>query len=387
MLSFLTLILSLLTLSSASKAPPRPHRPYTCQPFTLPIPVTNVTTLVLPFPNITSPYQATYYANLITQRDAPTPEVNFTTLTKTFTITGTVCSPNRPNANTSTLHLATHGLGFNRSYWDFYLPSHPNDAQYSYVHAATSLGYTVLTWNRLGIEPSSIADPYTEIQASVELSILVSLTNLTWHGQLPGLTPQKIIHVGHSYGSELTLALAAVAPQLSSGIVLTGFSALPQYQSFFVASTSFHLANQNQPKRFPKERYSNGFLTWPDALANQYSFLAFPNFDPAVLEYAESAKYPFTLGELVSALGLPLKAPNFKGPVLWLAAEHDLIFCGFNCVGLFGADSAAVKGTSMGNGGNVEVRIVEGVGHGINLHLGAREKAYGRVLEWAKRKF
>jgi dipeptidyl aminopeptidase/acylaminoacyl peptidase len=89
---------------------------------------------------------------------------------------------------------------------------------------------------------------------------------------------------------------------------------------------------------------------------------------------------------LVTISGLPLEAPNFKGPVLFLAAENDLIFCGFNCTGLFGPTSAAINGTSKGNGGDVETYIIPGFGHGINLHYAARKKAYSVVLNWAGRK-
>jgi pimeloyl-ACP methyl ester carboxylesterase len=375
-------ILSAL-LASAWAASPTAHKPYTCHPFTIPIPVNNVTTIVPPFPELANECQATYISNLITQRDAPTPHPNLTTLTKTFNVEGAVCTPNRPNANTSTLYLATHGLGFNRSYWDFYPPTTPSDPRYSYIHAATAAGYTVLTYNRLGISPSSLANPYTEIQAPVELSILISLTTLARKGKIPGLKPpRKILHVGHSFGSELTLALAAAAPSLSDGIILTAFSGLPQYAAFFVASTSFHLANQNQPHRFPAQQYSNGYLTWSDKQANQYAFLAYPGFDPKVLEYAESTKYPFTIGELLTSGGLPVKAPGFKGPVLWLVGEHDLIFCGFDCHGLFGSDSVAIQGVNGSS--SVEAVILEGVGHGINLHYNATA-AYDTILGWAKR--
>ena len=391
------LLLSLQALLITVSCSAAPRRPYTCHPFTLPIPVNNVTTIVPPFPPIENAYQATYYANLFTKRGAPTPQVNFTTLTKTFNISGQVCTPNRANANTSTLHIATHGLGFNQSYWDFYLPSNKSDTQYSYISAATSYGYTVLTYNRLGIFPSAIADPDTEVQATVEAALLIALTTVARQGKVPGLPkpPAKIIHVGHSFGSQLSLALAALAPSLSDGLVLTGFSDTTAFAGNFLASTSFHLISQNQPSRFGNRTYAGGYLTWGDAQANQYAFLAYPNFDPSVLQYAESAKYPFTLGELLSMGALPTKALKFAGPVLFVLGSEDVIFCGGNCTGVVGVGSAAVgvlgnstggDSGSSGGRGDVKIEVVEGFGHGVNLHRGVAEKAYGPILKWVGEK-
>lgn len=346
------------------------------------VPVDNATVIVPPF-SLPNQEAATAFANQVTIRTPSTPEVNLTTLTKVFNISAEYCIPNNPGPKASTLQILSHGIGFNRSYWDFYLPKKPNDTQYSYIHSAMAAGYSTLSWNRLGIEPSTVADPYTEIQSFVEVAVLVGLTTLARAGNLTHVpVPEKVIHVGHSFGSEITLALAAAAPELSDGVVLTGYSALADYATFFVANTGFHIANLNQPKRFPASKYSSGFLTWPDKSGNQYSFLEYPYFDAAVLEYAESTKYPFTVGEFLTMAALPVHAPNFANPVLYLAAEADLIFCGSNCTGLFGPDSAAV--TAFNGSQSVETYIQPHVGHGINLHHNATG-AYNVIMDWADR--
>lgn len=385
---FSTSTVSLLLLAAVNAAPtlnPRaaPHRNYTCTSFMVAVPVDNATVVVPPFSALPNQEAATAFANQVTIRTPSTPQLNLTTLTKVFNISAEYCTPNNPGPKASTLHILSHGIGFNRSYWDFYLPTKPNDAQYSYVNSATGAGYSTLSWNRLGIEPSTVADPFTEIQSFVEVAVLAGLTTLARAGNLTNVpVPEKVIHVGHSFGSEITLALAAAAPELSDGVVLTGYSALGQYATFFVANTAFHLANLNQPKRFPASKYSSGFLTWPDKSGNQYSFLEYPYFDPAVLEYAEATKYPFTVGEFLTMSALPVHAPNFANPVLYLAAEADLIFCGSNCTGLFGPNSAAV--TAFNGSQSVETYIQPNVGHGINLHHNATG-AYSVILDWADR--
>ncbi|EXJ91975.1 hypothetical protein A1O3_00525 [Capronia epimyces CBS 606.96] len=383
---YFTTLLSVTLLLAATEATGVARNPYNCMSFVVPVPVDNVTLVVPPFPDFPDQYAATAFANEVTKQitfPGPSPDANLTTLTTTFDISAEYCTPATANPKSPTLLILTHGIGFNRSYWDFYLPGTPDDAQYSYINRVTAAGYSTLSWNRLGIEPSTIPDPYRELQSLVELAVLTSLTTLVRAGKIAQVPqPQKVVHVGHSWGSILSNALAAVAPGLSDGLVLTGYSHLVTYQNLFIADTSFHIASQNQPDRFPNQTYSTGFLTWPDKYANQFSFLLYPYFDPVVLDRAEETKYPFTVGEFLTAATLPLEAPQFQGPVLYLAAEADLIFCASNCTAFFGPDSAAVE--AFNGSKSVETYIQPRVGHGINLHKNATG-AYDVVLDWASR--
>lgn len=380
--SVVLLMFALALRGYASKNVPKGD--YKCTTLVVEVPVNNVTVVEPPFPPFKNGYEATAFANFITIRTPHLPEVNLTTLTETYNISADYCTPAHPGHRAQTLHILSHGLGFNRSYWDYYLPSDPNNAQYSYVNSITNAGYSTLSYNRLGIYPSSIPDPYQYIQTLVELALLAGLTTLVRTNSIAGIpAPQRVIHVGHSFGSQLTQALAAAAPGLTDGIVLTGYSALAEYQPLFLASSSFHIAAENQPRRFNNSDYnSTGFVTWPTKYSNQYSFLQYPFFDPLVLENAEATKYPWTIGELLSSPALPFSAAAFNGPVLYVAAETDLIFCGSNCTGLFGPDSPAVQ--AFNGSSSVETYIQPNVGHGINLHYNATG-AYDVIIDWAER--
>jgi pimeloyl-ACP methyl ester carboxylesterase len=383
----LTQVFVTLLLVAGEDAAAITKNAYNCTSFMVHVHVNNVTTIVPPFPPFANQYAATSLSNSVTEQlvmpPTSAPTANLSTLTRTFNISAEYCTPAQLGPKASTLQILTHGLGFNRSYWDFYPSGNPNDAEYSYVNIATGEGYSTLSWNRLGHPPSTVADPYTEIQATVELAVLAGITTLARAGNITQVPkPEKVIHVGHSWGSILGLALAASAPDLSDGHVLTAFSDLTLYQSLFIASTGFRFANQNQPKRFPSKTFSTGFLTWPDKYANQYCFLEYPYFDPAVLTQAEAGKYPFTIGEFLSAALLPNAAPNFKGPVIYVAAETDLIFCGSNCTSLFGPTSKAVQAFSGTS--SVETYVQPKVGHGINLHKNATG-AYNVIMDWASR--
>jgi len=355
----------------------------TCTTFLVEVPVDNVTVIVPPISPFKDQYAATAFTNVFDVRTPSTALPDTTTLTKTFNISVEYCTPVNPGPKASTLHVLTHGLGFDRSYWDFYLPSEPHNAQYSYVNAAIGAGYSTFSYNRLGLEPSTVADPYTEIQGTVEVAVLTGLTTLIRAGNLPHVpTPAKVLHVGHSWGSELTSGLAAVAPELSDGIVVTGFGIPPLGQALFIASSTLRIASVNAPARFPDEKYSTGFLTWPDKYVNQFNFFGYPNFDPAVLERAEATKPPSTLGEFLSGGSIPYEAPNFSGPVLYLNGESDQIICASNCTGLYEPNSASIQ--AFNSSSSVEAYIQPNMGHGINLHHNATG-AYNVIMSWAQK--
>lgn len=73
----------------------------------------------------------------------------------TYTLSGTFCTPAAGSDGESkrrgkTVLLATHGLNFDRSYWDLPIESE----KYSFVDAAVKEGYSVFFYDRLGVGES-----------------------------------------------------------------------------------------------------------------------------------------------------------------------------------------------------------------------------------------
>ena len=377
----------LLVMFDMALARPSSHlttgKHYDCKSFDVPITVADIPTLVLPFLPVQDQYQATNVLNMLTARTQSGASPKLVNISASYNIATQYCFPVGQPLST-TLQILTHGIGFNASYWDFYLPSKPSDTQYSYINTVTAAGYSTLSYNRLGISGSTLADPDTEVQSLVELSILAQLTQLAREGKLFDHQPKpsKIVHVGHSYGSFLTNALVAKEPSLSDGVILTGYSYQQVYGSSFLSNSNLLLASVADSTRFPPSRYPNGYATWPSQWSNQYSFFAYPEFDPAVLAQAEATKEPFTIAEFVSFSLLDLDASSFKGPVFYVNAEKDQIMCGFNCTGLVGPGTDAYNafnGTS-----DIESVMIAGAGHGLNLHYSAQE-TYGKINDWVKR--
>jgi hypothetical protein len=69
----------------------------------------------------------------------------------------------------------------------------------THIYAATDQGYSTLSYDRLGIGLSSLPNPYTDVQALVELALLAELTTAARNSTLAVVPkPNKILHVGHS---------------------------------------------------------------------------------------------------------------------------------------------------------------------------------------------
>ena len=184
--------------------------------------------------------------------------------------------------------------------------------------------YSSLSFDRLGIGNSSHGEPLNEIQIFLEIAATAQLTQMLRNGTFPGVnhTFSKVVHVGHSFGSAQTYALASMYPNITDGIVLTGFSMNESFVNPFIDGGNFQQANRNQPLRFgnitgtqvqnvlsmyaePLASYispvdltslpapqalPNGYLVTSNIKANKLQFFKPHYYDPAILELAERTK-------------------------------------------------------------------------------------------------
>lgn len=148
-------------------------------------------------------------------------------------------------------------------------------------------------------------------------------------------------------------------PDISDGIVLTGFSMNGSFVGFFAAGADWQQANLNQPFRLgnsptnnalnilntdgldlsngtivailnyfgltdpvaglgpemPRVPYVNGYLVNSNANSNQYNFFLPPFFDTQLLYAGELTKQPVSVGELLTLGSVPM-VNHFAGPVL-----------------------------------------------------------------------
>ncbi|SMR45010.1 unnamed protein product [Zymoseptoria tritici ST99CH_3D1] len=283
----------------------------------------------------------------------------------TYHIAATYCEPD--SGTPTTIQILTHGIGFDRSYWDFSY----NNYNYSYnARAVDEHGYATFAYDRLGIGQSSIGEPVNEIQVQLEIAALKSLTEDIRSGCIDGVPAfRKVLHVGHSFGSVQTYALTAMYPDISDGIVLTGFSQNGTFLPFFQLGGNFVQANLNSAL----SKYPDGYLAAGSPSGVQTNFFSPGDFDPLLLPVAFKTGQPVTVGELLTIGGAAGAVNQFRGPVLIITGERDVPFCGGDAYkaptgfkSIPETSKAMFPATSK-----FEVQIVPGAGHGLNLEYTA----------------
>ncbi|KAI1095741.1 Alpha/Beta hydrolase protein [Rostrohypoxylon terebratum] len=277
-----------------------------------------------------------------------------------YSIGATYCEPSSgPGA---VLELLTHGVAFDRSYWDFPFASY----NYSYTNAALARNYSVFYYDRLGLGGSSRGDPVNEIQTHLELAALYALTSKLRNGSIPGIpTYEKLVHVGHSYGSVLSYALVQAHPTgLSDGIVLTGFGQNSGNGSTYFTYGGNYVLARNASAGLSS--YPAGYMASSDRTGVQTNFFAPGNFDPAILQAAYEANQPVTVGELMTLGSVAVGNNTFGGPVLVITGDRDIPFCGGNC----NSTKPAIPYQSkqyFTNVNSFDAIVVPNSGHGLNL--------------------
>jgi pimeloyl-ACP methyl ester carboxylesterase len=197
------------------------------------------------------------------------------------------------------------------SYWD----PEVSRSNYSYVDTALAAGYSTFFYDRLGNGKSSKPNPNTKVHSFVELEILTQLTTLIREDAIGlGITPEKVIHVGHSYGSILSNRLAVDTPELSDGLILTGYGHNFKWMQASLVAWGFEIARLQDPVRFAD--FASDYITWATKWSNQFFFLKYPFFSTEALDYAEENKGPVGLGTLWTIGMGDFVASQFEKPVL-----------------------------------------------------------------------
>lgn len=189
--------------------------------------------------------------------------------------------------------------------------NHPNA---DIKRAVDDYNYSTFSWDRLGIAESQHGEAVNEIQSALEIAALYSLTLQLRQGAIPGIAPKysKIVHIGHSYGSIQSYSLAALHPDATDGLILTGFTQSSAFIPYFALGGNFVMANGVESFK----DYPDGYLAAGDPSGVQTNFLSPGAFGPELLELGYKSGQPVTVGELLT-IGAQTSLPNpLKGPVL-----------------------------------------------------------------------
>ncbi|KAI1102804.1 Alpha/Beta hydrolase protein [Jackrogersella minutella] len=332
--------------------------------FAIAAPTTNiaVTNFIL---NVTQP-GVNYTQSVLTNSSS-----QFATVAGNYSIAATYCEPDAGPG--TVLQVLTHGIGFDRRYWDFGAQNY----SYSYVNAALARNYSTFAYDRLGIGQSSHGDPVNEIQTALELAALYGLTTKLRQAQVSGIAVDysKVVHVGHSFGSIQSYALTAAHPEgVSDGLVLTGFGqAATNFQPYFLYGANWAMPSNTSG-------YAAGYMASGDVSAVQSNFFSPGNFDPVVLQAAYATGQPVAIGELMTLGSATVMNNTFGGPVMVITGDRDVVFCGGNCQATKPPIPAMSK-QYFTNANNFQAVVVPGAGHGLNLEYSA-PSTYTSILDF-----
>ncbi|KJZ74793.1 hypothetical protein HIM_05910 [Hirsutella minnesotensis 3608] len=118
----------------------------------------------------------------------------------------------------------------------------------------------------------------------LEIGALKKLTDHVKSGDLPGGRHKnsKLILVGHSFGSVISLVLTNDHPEVSDGIILTGFTQATNFMPEFILGSDFVPSMES--------------------------------FEPIILQQSVKLGQPVTCGEILTMGPVSMKS-RFKGPV------------------------------------------------------------------------
>ncbi|KAF2030547.1 hypothetical protein EK21DRAFT_100415 [Setomelanomma holmii] len=349
---YVALLLVNCTLASPFRSAQRPDG--NCKQCDVPVSAT-APSAVYDIPRVNNDMEATAWAIFDATRTTPHGVQNIIKNTATsgvFNIHAQLCIP-KSSAKKDILQIATHGVHYDSRYWD----SDYQPESHSYVDATLKAGYTILTYDRLGVGRSDHPDTYDVVQAPLELEILRQITLMARNGSLYSFAtkaqptdaafgnlnkPNKIVHVGHSFGFFLTSAFIANYANLTDGAIITGYI-LTRFLGN-AGSTTFSVKFAG-----PKYNRPSGYVV---SKQNGVQNIFFGGnistaFKPALLEYGDSIKQPVPIGEFASAFSLiGGYGPDLTAPVQYLRMTYP-------------------------NASAIEVVVQPNTGHALPLHNNA----------------
>jgi pimeloyl-ACP methyl ester carboxylesterase len=270
------------------------------------------------------------------------------------------------------LHVLISGATYGSLAWDF--PYQPE--RYSYVRALTQSGVATLNVDRLGIGASSHPRS-TDVDINSHVFIYHQLIQAARSGAL-GARFDKIVIVGHSYGSVIAYGVGNRYANEVNGVIISGLQ--HEFDPAFLREfwANLHPANE-EGGRF--SGLDSGYLTSrPGQRALYYRAEA---TDPKVIELDEATKETFTTSDAESFPPVMAESKGIRAPVLDVIGEYDRWFCaGGSCSG---SDSTFARAPQYYAGSSCyEQFLIAGAGHDVNTHFGSHQW-FDAAAEWTVR--
>lgn len=283
-------------------------------------------------------------------------------------ISGDLCYPGgtRPAA----VQVLLAGATYSRTYWN---PD--GGGPRSYVAAATRAGYAVFNADRVGTGTSS-HPPSDTLDVTAGAQAVRDVVAALRSGDVDGHRFGTVILVAHSLGAAVGWEVGDAVDALVLSSELHRINP-PVWNSLAVQPAGTAL-------RFSARRLDGGYVTTAPGSRTLFHHGA----DAATVRADEDTKDLSTLAELTEARTLvdspdPRTAPSARitAPVLVVIGQYDTIFCTRQCGR---AAVLAQERPYYAAAAAVDVAVLPGVGHSLNLHPSAPE-LHATILGWLAR--
>jgi pimeloyl-ACP methyl ester carboxylesterase len=286
------------------------------------------------------------------------------------TIYTRLCSPT-PVAG-RVLHVLISGATYGSLAWDF--PYQPE--RYSYVRALNQAGVATLNLDRLGMGASSHPKS-AEVNIDSHAFIIHQLITAARKGAF-GVPFDKVVIVGHSYGSVIAYGVGNRYPQDVDGVIITGLQ--HEFDPAFLREfwAMLHPANE-EGGRFAN--LDSGYLT--SRPGQRHLYYRSEAADPKVIALDEATKETFTTADARTFPPVMFESKGIRAPVLDVIGEFDRWFCaGETCDG-----PASTTTRSRGAYADdicYEQYVIPGTGHDVNVHYESY-RWFAVAAEWTQR--
>jgi pimeloyl-ACP methyl ester carboxylesterase len=302
-------------------------------------------------------------------REAPAPICR--QVTKTVSVQGvgeqqlggTLCRP--AGVATATVHLLLSGGTYNSVYWDY--PYRPE--RYSYVRYATAQGDATLALDRLGVGASD-RPPGTLLTPQMQAEAIHQVVQGLRAGTIGAATVERVVLVGHSYGSILALLEAGTYRDVDA-VIVTGL--LHWWNPTFLPTFAAHSHPAMFDPKYSGDLQDPAYITTQPG-ARQRLFYG-PDPEPEIVALDEATKDLIGMTEAAIAVGLVYrdKAHAINAPVLVAVGTQDAAFCGPGATDCSSTRSVLERERPYYRvSPRLDAFVLPGSGHDLNLSRDAR---------------
>lgn len=280
---------------------------------------------------------------------------------KSYQIYGRLCG-RFPLAG-RTVQVLVSGNTYGSIYWEF--PYQPKN--YSYVNALTKAGYATFNIDRIGIGKSSRPDGDL-VTIKTNSYVLNQINQALRNGEINNIKFERIINVGHSFGSLVVINTASNFGGVD-GVILTGFLHNLSEKYFQDLNDSIYPA-QLDPRFIDKDLPDGYITTRPGTRAKLWYNES--NADPKVIALDEATKETLTNGEVETGLDVLFsdESKRIDVPVLMVIGQNDYPFCTENICDN-AENVAAFEASFFSPEAQLQTYVLQDAGHNINLELNA----------------